>query len=191
MAELLAMTPGTAPPPLVEKPASRPSLLAETPYLLMLVMALGGVAFTGYTRQPQILYWEILTPIFGVICIATGWRTARAGEGWLPLVWTQTLHWLAFLLTMRLIFLPEVRGVINDNATGLTLLALLALGTFVAGLHARVWQIAAVGIVLGLAVPAVAWLEQSALLLLCGAVLVVAVVGLYFWVKARLGRHAA
>ena len=51
----------------------------------------------------------------------------------MKLVRTQALHWLAFLAAMWLMFLPEVRGVVNDNATSLTLLILLALGTFVAG----------------------------------------------------------
>ena len=49
---------------------------------------------------------------------------------------------------MWLMFLPEVRGVVNDNATSLTLLILLALGTFVAGVHAGVWRICAVGVFL-------------------------------------------
>ena len=55
----------------------------------------------------------------------------------MQLVVTQALHWLAFVGAMWLMFLPEVRGIVNDNATSLTLLILLALGTFVAGVHAQ------------------------------------------------------
>ena len=75
---------------------------------------------------------------------------------------------------------PSVRGIDSDNATSLTLLILLALGTFVAGVHARVWRICAVGVFLAAAVPAVAWVQESAMLLLVGALLVI-MIGLFFW----------
>jgi hypothetical protein len=54
-------------------------------------------------------------------------------------------------------------------------LTLLALGTFTAGIHITAWRICLVGIVLGIGVPAIAWLEQSALLLLLVAVVLVAI----------------
>jgi hypothetical protein len=78
-------------------------------------------------------------------------------------------------------FLPEVRGVVNDNATSLALLILLALGTFVAGVHARVWRICLVGLFLALSVPAVAWIQDSAMLLMVGTLMVVAVGGAFWW----------
>jgi hypothetical protein len=64
---------------------------------------------------------------------------------------------------MRLLFPPEVHGVINDNASGLSLLTVLALAT------------AIVGAVLALAVPAAAWIEQSALLFVAVGVLLLGV----------------
>jgi hypothetical protein len=85
---------------------------------------------------------------------------------------TQALHWLAFLAVMWVVLLPGVRGVLDDNAVGLALLLLLAMGTFVAGVHAWSPGICVTGLLLGLAVPAVAWLQESAvLLLLVGAAL--------------------
>ena len=68
----------------------------------------------------------------------------------------------------------------NDNATSLALLILLALGTFVSGVHARVWRICLVGVFLGFGVPAVAWIQDFATLLLVG-ILLLAVVGFVFW----------
>jgi hypothetical protein len=103
----------------------------------------------------------------------------------MKLVTTQVLHWLAFLAAMWLMFLPQVRGVVNDNATSLSLLILLALGTFVAGVHAGVWRICAVGAFLAASVPAVAWIQESALLLLVGALLVVAVGAAFWWMWRR------
>lgn len=76
----------------------------------------------------------------------------------------------------------------NADATALMVLALLALGTFTAGIQTDCWRISLVGIVLGLAVPAAAWLEQSTLLLLLGAVALGALAILLF--SYYRGRHA-
>ena len=50
----------------------------------------------------------------------------------------------------------------------------------VAGVHARAWRVCTVGIFLALSVPAVAWIQESAVLLMVG-VLLVALVGVAFW----------
>ena len=64
---------------------------------------------------------------------------------------------------MLLLFMPSVRGVVNDNATEIGLLLLLGLGTFVAGVHAGSWRIIAVGAVLGASAPAAAAVQQAAM----------------------------
>jgi hypothetical protein len=87
---------------------------------------------------------------------------------------------------MRLLFLPQVSGVINENATGLTLLTVLALSTVLAGLHLNIWRIAVVGVLLALAVPGLAWLQQSSMLLLIAALLTLAASVLFFWVRSKL-----
>ena len=57
---------------------------------------------------------------------------------------------------------------LNAPATGLALLTLLALGTFVAGVHVS-WQICVLGIIMAICAPAIAWLAESALLMLLGS----------------------
>jgi hypothetical protein len=155
-------------------------LLRDLPYAAMLALAVGGLVLTSFRGATTYFYWMALAPAYGLIAIISGWRHADGGAARMQLVVTQSLHWLAFVGAMWLMFLPQVRGIDSDNATSLTLLILLALGTFVAGVHARVWRICAVGVFLGAAVPAVAWVQESAMLLLVAALLVVAV-GLAFW----------
>ncbi|NMJ42650.1 hypothetical protein GWK16_15490 [Roseomonas sp. JC162] len=174
------MTPAGAPP----RSWGR-ILLAEAPYLAMLVAGFAGVAFVGGGPQPKLLYWQILAPVFGVLCVIAGWKGAGERKARTRLIWTQALHWLAFLGAMLLLFLPSVRGVVNDNATEIGLLLLLGLGTFVAGVHAGSWRIVAVGAVLGLSVPAVATMQQSALLLTMGGLVVVLVGALFVMTSAR------
>ena len=112
-------------------------LLRDLPYAAMLALAVGGIVLTSFRGSTTHYYWMALAPIYGLISIVSGWRKLDTGAERMKLVLTQALHWLAFLGAMWLMFLPEVRGVVNDNATSLTLLILLALGTFVAGVHAR------------------------------------------------------
>ncbi|MBR0673430.1 hypothetical protein [Neoroseomonas soli] len=174
-----------APAPAPEAPRSwGRALLAEAPYLAMLLAGFGGVTYAGASEQPNLLYWQIMAPLFGLLCVAAGWNRA-AGRGMrLQLVWTQAAHWAAFLAAMLLLFMPSVRGVVNDNATEIGLLLLLGLGTFVAGVHAGSWRIIAVGAVLGASVPAVAVLQQSAMLIVGGGIAAV-LVGVVF-VLARM-----
>ncbi len=149
----------------------RPSLWArELPFSCVLLLTILGVAYTSLTKQPIVGYWEILVPIIATMCIGTGWHAASdRPERW-KLIWTQVLHWLAFLVVMNMVFLPSVQRMFTAGATGLTIFVLLTLGTFTAGVHVRSWQIGLLGLIMALGVPAIAWIENSALV----AVLVVA-----------------
>ena len=163
----------------------RAFLTREWPYLLVLLLALFGVGYTSFSKTPITTYWVFLAPFIGVICVVTRWRDAANREQRLHLVWTQALHWGAVLLAMRLIFVTDVTRMMNADASALAALTVLALGTFTAGVHIAAWRICLVGIVLGVGVPGIAWLEQSTLLLLLVAVVLVAVTAPFFWHSSR------
>ncbi|MGA8690491.1 MAG: hypothetical protein WB662_11440 [Methyloceanibacter sp.] len=78
------------------------------------------------------------------------------------MVWTQALHWLAFLIAMNLVLLPTVQRMMDAEATSFAILMLLALGTFTSGVHILSWQICLLGLVMAVGVPASAWMERSA-----------------------------
>ncbi|WP_245276400.1 hypothetical protein [Methylocapsa aurea] len=158
----------------------RELLLKELPFFILLVLTILGVAFTTFLRQPLIVYWEFLAPLIGVVCVLTGWPHAHDRDAKFRLIWTQTLHWAAFLIAMNLVFLTGVSRLMDAQAIGLTLLLLLALGTFIAGVHAVSWQICVLGVTMALGVPAIAWIYNSALVLLFGFVVLVGI-GLTFW----------
>lgn len=166
--------------------------LRELPYAAILVLAIFGIAFTSYSKQSIVGYWEFLAPVICLACIASGWSQAGDEKARLRLVWTQALHWLAFVVAMNLVLLASVQEIMNANATGLAILMLLALGAFTAGVHISAWQICLVGAVMALGVPAIAWMEQSALLLTLGTLALFGVGALAFWRRiGRGGRHAA
>jgi hypothetical protein len=151
----------------------RSFLIRDWPYLLMLTLALFGAAFTSADRPAMMLYWMVLGPSFGIICVVAHWRDYDDPEAHWQLARKQALHWTAVMFTMYLVFEANVKQMMNADASALMVLALLALGTFTAGIQINSWRICLVGLILGLGVPAVAWLEQSTLLLLLVAVVLV------------------
>ena len=159
--------------------------LRELPYVAVLILTLLGVAYASFSRQSMVGYWEFLAPLIGLLCVVIAWPHAPDKAARLRLIWTQALHWLAFLVAMNLLLLSGVASMLSADATGLTILTLLALGTFVAGVHIQAWRICVLGIIMALGVPAIAWIERSALLLLLVVVALVTVGGALWWGSGR------
>lgn len=162
----------------------------DLPYIVMLTLVLAAVGYASFAGEPVPLLWEELALIYAGFCIWAGWRHAHDRSGRVRLVWTQTLHWLACLVAMNIIYLGPVRTVANNNAAGLALMVILALSTFLAGVHASSWQICVVGAILALAVPAMAMVQTSSLFI------VIAVIGVIFvaatlWLTTHTERRKA
>lgn len=160
------------------------------PYIAVLILAIFGVAYTNITQQHLVGYWEFLALAIGVVCVVTRWSSTEEGEGRRRLILTQALHWGTFLITMNIVLLPGVQKMLPTPATGLVLLMLLALGTFLAGVNLWSLPISFLGLVMAFAVPAIAWLKQSALFLFLAAVLFIGL-GMLFWRHQRGERDAA
>ena len=151
------------------------------PYILVLILTILGVAYTTYMRQPVMIYWAVLAPVIAAVCVGAGWRNAGTRSARSHLIWAQALHWAAFLVAMSLMFLPDVQRMLNANATGLVILALLALGTFTAGVQVQSWQVCVLGLLMALGVPATAWIEESALIYVLITVTVLAIGAALWW----------
>lgn len=162
-------------------------LFSFLPYLLILALTLIGVGYASISKRPLGVYWEVLAVITGVLCIVRGWPRAHTKDSRLRLVWTQALHWAAFLAIMILLLHTDVAQMLSADAIGLAILLILALGTFVAGVHTLSWQIGVLGVVEALAVPAIAWIEESALLLVLAAAAFIGLAGIFWWFGRRRG----
>jgi hypothetical protein len=155
--------------------------LYELPFSLVLALTIFGVAYETFSRQPIRQYWEILAPFLVLICIGAGWHNASDGTARWRLVMMQVLHWLAFLIVINMMLLPSVQRNFSANATGLAIFTLLSLGTFTAGVHLLSWQVCLLGLIMALGVPALAWVENSALFFLLIAAGVLGIVALIWW----------
>jgi len=156
--------------------------LRKLPYLLVLALTIFGVAYTSVAQQPIDFFWEFVAFSTAVLCVTTGWTKVDTKAARARLMWTQAVHWAAILVAMNILFLPSVQRLLPSPATSLALLLLLALGTFLAGVHVS-WQICVLGVVMAILVPAIAWLKGSALFLVL-AIAVGVGIGSMFW-RAR------
>src|SRR5215469_18537365 len=109
-------------------------LLRQLPYIVVLVLAISGVAYTNISHQPLVGYWEFLTLAMAVVCVITEWAKVDDRHARWQLILKQALHWGAILVAMNIMLLAGVQQFMPAPATGLVLLMLLALGTFLAGL---------------------------------------------------------
>ena len=164
-------------------------LWQQLPYIVALVLAIAGVAYTNASHQPLVRYWEFLAFAIGVVCVINKWPEIDGRKARLRLIWTQTLHWVAVLVTMNIVLVSGVQQFLPTPATSLVLLVLLALGTFLAGVSILSLQIAFLGFAMGLTAPAISWLQQSVIFFLLGAVLLIGL-GITIWLSQG-GRPSA
>jgi hypothetical protein len=157
----------------------------------MLLLSLFGVAYTSLTRTPLTFYWLALTPFIGIVCVVSRWPKLHNRDERLNLVWTQALHWAAVLAAMELLYIADVGQVMGTDTRALYVLTLLALGTFTAGVHIAAWRICLVGVILALGVPAIAWLQQSALLIALAVIIVVGIAAPVWWYATKEKEPAA
>lgn len=158
-------------------------LLRTLPYIVVLALILFGVAYTSVAQRPLGFFWEFVAFVTGLLCVTTGWTKLDTRAARARLIWTQAVHWLAILVAMTIVFLPPVQLLLPAQATGLALLLLLALGTFLAGIHVS-WQICVLGVVMAVLVPAIAWLKGNALFIVLA---IAAGIGLWSIVWRRRG----
>jgi hypothetical protein len=164
-------------------------LWQQLPYVVALVLAIAGVAYTNVSHQPLVGYWEFLALAIAVVCIVTKWPELDNRQAQFRLIWKQALHWIAVLVTMNIMLVSGVQQLLPTPATSLVLLTLLALGCFLAGLSLMSLRLCFLGVAMMAAVPAISWLKQSILFFLLAAVLLVGL-GMTFWLRGDHRRAA-
>ena len=153
-------------------------LLRTLPYLVVLVLTIAGVAFTSITHTPLIRYWELLAVATAVICVITGWPDYDK-EGRIELISKQAAHWTAIIVAMRIVLLPDISDDVYRARHGLHTIA--AAGAWYVSRWLNIsFQLCVLGFAMVIAVPAMLWLKQTALL----AFLIIAAIvgiGVAFW----------
>lgn len=129
-------------------------------------------------------------PVFAALSVFVQHRNGnRRGIDW-DVVKNEFLHWGAVLVAMLLVFIGDVRQIMNADASALMILTILALGTFTAGLHGA-WRMCLIGGALALGVPLIAWIDEATLLLLLLAGVLIAILFVLFLSRGQTAKSSA
>jgi hypothetical protein len=188
MSEPIAATPAgqtgsaphatTQPTPLF--PITRSWKLAAIGAIIMVLLALLGVAITTASRAAGPIYWIALVPVYAVLSIATTRARERhaGGEAHQVHIWRQIWHWLGIGVALVVDFLIRGTGEESGLGAGLNAMLLLAVGCYLAGVHFE-WLFAVVGVLLTLALIILMKTDQYLwLIFVIGGLSILAVYGL-------------
>lgn len=138
-------------------------------------VAIGASDVSYAASQP---YWLMLGFGFAVAALAIEWVHRGPGFSLARYAPRCALHWLGVIAALEMVFLFIDAGRFAGAGVGLLNGAILALGTFLAGVHAN-WRMLVIGVAIALAAVLVALVEQYVWLLLgLGVIAVAAVVGI-------------
>jgi hypothetical protein len=126
----------------------------------MLGLAVAGAGVSQVSAGLGWLYWTGLVVVYAAIGILRAWGQAkREGRPRWPMVRAQALHWLGALVTIKIIFFFEAAEIADRGTASDYALLVLALSTFLAGVHFD-WPLMLLGAILAVIAIALGELDQ-------------------------------
>ncbi|HMQ91632.1 MAG TPA: hypothetical protein PKA33_04800 [Amaricoccus sp.] len=163
---------------MVEEPAaaspriSRKALLEALAALVLLALAFAGIAASDVSAAGTQSYWTLITLIFALASFAVDWQHSGPDFRGSRSAVRLGLHWAGVFAAVQIVYFFIASGRLANADTGLVNGLILALGTFLCGVHVS-WRLMVLGLALGLATGAVAYVEQYLWVLLGLALLAV------------------
>ena len=150
---------------------------------LMVLLAIVGIGITDFSPQLSHWYWLAMVVITGIACIVMEWSRARKkGLSATTIVKKEVFIWLGVLVAVNLVYFLFHSGRLDSENTGLVILLVLALATFLAGLRLD-WRLCLLGGLLGGALILATYLEEFLWIVLM--VVLAAAVGIYFMARLK------
>ena len=144
-----------------------------------------GIAITDFSPQYGVWYWVFMTLAFAAVSLFFGFnRSKEEGQTTIRFLRSWGFHWLALFLALFLVLFLETSGRMNSADAGLVSLLVVAIATFLAGVHGD-WRFGVVGILLGLAVAAAAYVEEYFWMMLIPFVIAAIVAIVWIWRRGK------
>ncbi|HEB89613.1 MAG TPA: hypothetical protein ENI85_08595 [Deltaproteobacteria bacterium] len=150
---------------------------------LVLALSLFGIGITDYSPMKSRHYWAAMTLVLALSGIAIGGaRAKRIGRPVGEYLVDQLVHWAATGAAVGGVFLLLESGRLNYENTGLVLLLLLGLSTFLDGFRVG-WHFSLIGVLMFLAAIIAGFVEQYlwVLLVVSGGMAIAAIL----WERRR------
>jgi hypothetical protein len=161
--------------------------------IIMILFTLTGVAVTDDSPQDAFIYWMVMFVVFGATSIVAGWHSARLQvllgrkNAVKTLLREQFFHWSGALIIASALFSFGMADHMTQEVTGLMVMLLLALTTFLDGIRLG-WRFCLTGLYLAVAVVASNLLENSLPALLALALAIIGII-LYLQWRKRDSQH--
>ncbi len=151
----------------------------EFAFLGLVALSVIGEVVGNYSPIISFWYWLTMMPVFAATAIVTEWSRARAaGQSAMKVIWIQVAHWGGTVIALFATYSLWHVGRLGNEHTGLIVLLLLALTTFLDGYHVG-WRFYLAGLLLFIYTIVAALLKAVIWLTLLIAIPVV-VFGLYW-----------
>ncbi|GEM_PF-294911 len=140
--------------------AHRMGFFEEIILVLAFFLSLIGIGLTNYSPTNSVRFWMAMTVFLAIAAVVIGAvkNVGRKDVG-IDTVVTQVFHWGATLLAVLGIFLLLKAGRLNYDNTGLVLLLIIGLSTFLDGYRIS-WRFSLIGILVGGTSILAAYVEQ-------------------------------
>jgi hypothetical protein len=150
-------------------------LIDEITLLVLLGLSYTGITITNISPAGSHRFWLAMVPVFFIASLITEWKHVRTGKyPWKMVLWNHSLQWLAVLAAVQMVFVMQQIGRLNNETTGLMLLLVLALSTFVAGIRLG-WLFRLIGLFLGISLLVLVYIELYLWVLAVLAVLILVI----------------
>ncbi len=170
--------------PEIRKPLKRYSGSESIIMILLVLLDIVGIAITDFAPRSSHWYWLAMVVVTGIACITMEWaRSRETGLRVAAIIKNEALIWLSVLFAVNTVYFLLHAGRLDSENTGLIILLILALATFLAGLRLS-WRLCLLGVLLWGALIMATYLEEFIWIVLL--VVLAATATLYF-----LGRHKA
>jgi hypothetical protein len=156
--------------------------------IAMLAFGFLGIAALDDTGTGSQAYWSLVTIGFGAAALVMEWIHADAKFEWGRGTLRILLHWVGVLIAIQFAYLFIAEGRAAAQVPGLVNGAVLALGTYLCGVHSD-WRLVVIGAALGFATAIVAVLSRYLWVLLLVAVLALVVTFLIGRLRRGRGAH--
>lgn len=151
--------------------------------ILLLLLAIIGIGITDFSPLSSHWYWLAMVVATGIACIVMEMSRAREnGLSATAIIKKEALRWLGVLLAVQLVYFLFHAGRLDSENTGLVILLILALATFLAGLRLG-WRLCMLGGLLGGTLILATYLEEFLWIVL--AVVLAAAAAVYFMARKK------
>jgi hypothetical protein len=159
--------------------------LEEYVFIGLIVLSVLGVFLSDFSEILSFWYWLMMIPFFGLTAVLSAWAHAKMHDpSLLPnMVLTQVVHWGGTFIALLTTYSLWHTGRFTNENTGFIILILLALTTFLAGLHVG-WRFYVAGVFLFLGCILATYVRQAFGIVILGLIVPLAILGI-MWERFR------